>query len=148
MNKEVNFEIAKLLKEKGFSWECRHFYSKSKYDKEFYLKTGTEYESDRDCIWDWNLNGGKSGMLSKIIPYPNDSDAIYYSAPTIAEVVMWLYENHDIWIVVDEYNNDEEGRWFYNWKSLKTQSEGMDSGFTSPTESYEAAIIYVLTEKL
>ena len=43
MNTEVNFEIAKLLKEKGFSWECRHFYRKSKYDKEFYLTTGTEY---------------------------------------------------------------------------------------------------------
>jgi hypothetical protein len=68
----VSFELAKLLKGKGFSWECSQFYCKTKNNKKFYLTTGTEYESDRDCIWDWNLNGGKSGNLTKTIPYPND----------------------------------------------------------------------------
>ena len=144
MNKEVNFEIAKLLKEKGFSWECRHFYSKSKYDKEFYLKTGTEYESDRDCIWDWNLNGGKSGMLSKIIPYPNDSDAIYYSAPTIAEVVVWLFEKHGIWIGVTKYKNhvtdDNDDCYF-------TPDNGKHI-YKTPTEAYEARIKLILENVL
>ena len=141
MNKEVNFEIAKLLKEKGFSWECRHFYSKSKYDKEFYLKTGTEYESDRDCIWDWNLNGGKSGMLSKIIPYPNDSDAIYYSAPTIAEVVMWLYEKHSIWIYIKQGYKWE---WYIETVANHPELKYNDGLEDSPTEAYEEAIIYTL----
>lgn len=153
MNKEVNFEIAKLLKEKGFSWECRHFYSKSKYDKEFYLKTGTEYESDRDCIWDWNLNGGKSGMLSKIIPYPNDSDAIYYSAPTISEVVVWLYEKHGIWISVDtdingkfrqilrKHNSNDRA-----WEVKNTFS--ISEYYSSPAESYEAGIKHSLENLL
>lgn len=147
MNTSVEFPIAKLLKEKGFSWECRHFYSKSKYDKEFYLKTGTEYESDRDCIWDWNLNGGKSGMLSKIIPYPNDSDAIYYSAPTIAEVVMWLYEKHGIWIDVslNQFSKPKDLQWMYSIVFTKecTYSHSSKS-FNSPTEAFEAAIKYTL----
>ena len=50
MNKEVNFEIAKLLKEKGF----------------------------------------------RLLP---DFKSSY---PTIAEVVMWLYEKHGVWISVQK----------------------------------------------
>ena len=144
MNTEVNFEIAKLLKEKGFSWECRHFYRKSKYDKKFYLTTGIEYESDRDCIWDWNLNGGKSGMLLKKIPYPNYDKAIYYSAPTIAEVVMWLYEKHGIWIYALRMDQKE----FY-W-SIDTDKKEFSSGenFKTPTKAYKAAIEYTLKNLL
>lgn len=150
MNTHVNFEIAKLLKEKGFSWECRHFYNKDKYDKEFFLRTGLEYDSDKELIWDWNLNGGKLGRLSKIIPYPNDSDAIYYSAPTIAEVIMWLYENHRVWIYADSY---ELGKWCYyhRYNRPSDLSPNITKGgrysredYNSPTEAYEAAILYAL----
>lgn len=150
MNTSVSFELAKLLKEKGFSWECSHFYCKSKYDKKFYLTTGTEYESDRDCIWDWNLNGGKSGTLLKTIPYPNDKDAIYYSAPTIAEVVMWLYEKHGIWIYVD---TSSVRKWVYFINLVDNDyflnSDSTECGelyFNSPTEAYEAAIEHCLTK--
>jgi hypothetical protein len=137
MNKPANFEIAKLLKEKGFSWECSHFYSKDKYDREFYLRTGLEYDSDRDCIWDWNLNGGKSGMLSKIIPYPNDDTAIYYSAPTIADVVMWLYEKHGIWISVTKYKNYGDDVTYFT-------PDNERHIYKTPTEAYEARIKHTL----
>jgi hypothetical protein len=162
MNTPVSFELAKLLKEKGFSWECSHFYCKSKYYKKFYLTTGTEYESDRDCIWDWNLNGGKSGNLTKTIPYPNDTNAIYYSAPTIIEVVMWLYEKHGIWISVSpvfEFNDGRkdyltlQGYQYYitvitdnKYNQEKTHA---DRGYkNTPTEAYEAAIEYTLKNLL
>lgn len=149
MNTPVSFEIAKLLKEKGFSWECSQFYCKSKYDKKFYLTTGTEYESDRDCIWDWNLNGGKSGTLTKTIPYPNDTNAIYYSAPTISEVVMWLYEKHGVWTVV---NVNIMGSWYFEHFDLKekrnAQFKPTDTHYDSPTEAYEAAIEYTLKNLL
>ena len=146
MNKEVNFETAKILKEKGFSWECRHFYSKNKYDQEFYLRTGLEYDSDRDCIWDWNLNGGKSGMLLKTIPYPNDGTAIYYSAPIIEDVCMWLYEKHEIWIyLIPAEDNKKVFKPFFRGENITDQH--LTKFFESPTEAYEAAITYTL-EKL
>ena len=147
MNTPVSFELAKLLKEKGFSWECSHFYCKSKYYRKFYLTTGTEYESDRDCIWDWNLNGGKSGTLSKTIPYPNDTNAIYYSAPTIVEVVMWLYEKHGIWIEasLNQFSKPKDLHWMYSITFTQncTYSHSPKS-YKSPTEAYEAGIEDVL----
>ena len=158
LNKQVTFSTAKLLKEKGYSWECENFYKKGKYDKKFYLTTGVEYDSDRNCIWDWNLNGGKSGMLSKVIPYPNERTAIYYSAPTIAEVVMWLYEKHKIWISVGgdcDYKFKFEihtWKWYEPEKSYRlghtvlgeTFWDCRSEEFSSSTEAYEAVIEYTL----
>lgn len=154
MNKKhVSFEIAKLLKEKGFSWEVEYFYKKDKWGKnKFYLSTGIEYDSDRNCIWDWNLNGGNSGLASLTIPYPNDSEATYYSAPEVHQVVDWLYEKYGIWIVVNPHKGEnylskpfmefEPEVWsfsnecvFHNTKLLY---------YNSPIEAYEAAIIYTL----
>ena len=148
MNTHVNFETAKLLKEKGYSWECSHFYSKDKYDKEFILRTGTEYDSNRDPIWDWNLNGGKSGMLLKAIPYPNDDTATYYSAPTIAEVLMWLYEKHGIWIVSSYELNIENHQKEWFWVGIKDGEEiaYQYKSFNSPAEAYESAITYILED--
>lgn len=68
-----------------------------------------------------------------------------FAAPTIADVVMWIYEKHGIWIIsVPEglsttwafslFNiNPEKGRIIFNSPS-----------FDSPTEAYEAAIEYTL----
>ena len=72
--------------------------------------------------------------------------------PTIAEVVMWLYEKHGIWIVINPHKGEDDlGKpfmefdpevWsftneciFHNTKLLY---------FNSPTEAYEAAIEYTL----
>jgi hypothetical protein len=146
LSKPISFEIAKLLKEKGYSWECEEFYKKGKYDKQFYLTTGTEYDSDKNCIWDWNLSGGKSGMLSKIIPYPNENTAVYYSAPTIAEVIDWIYQKYDIWVWVERYST-----LFRPYaEEINNERFGKLEGhkYDSPTKSYEAIIEYILTEIL
>lgn len=145
-----NVELAKLLKEKGYSWECENFYIKGKRDKKFHLTTGVGYNSDRNCFWDWNLNGGRSGMQPKIIPYPNDSDAIYYSAPTIAEVIMWLYEKYGIWIECNHCGTFSEFTFKIsklNKKNIKKEPHYMHDfgkGFNSPTEAYKVAIEYIL----
>lgn len=149
MNTPIKFELAKLLKEKLFSWECENFYKKGKHDKKFYLSTGIEYDSDKNLIWDWNLHGGKSGMLTKIIPYPNEDSAIYYSAPTIAEIVMWLYEKHEIWIQVkpggkletwDFIVQKKDNTFAVSYFEIKQHKPF----FNSPTEAYEEGIKYVL----
>lgn len=78
-----------------------------------------------------------------------DSRHIYY-APNIAEVVMWLYEKHGIWISCErtlEIENYVFGYTVYYGEA--PQNDGgvcadEEIGFDSPEESYEAAIDYTL----
>lgn len=113
MTTTVNFEIAKLLKEKGFEQESDTYYT-----------TNGELKYDFDYP-----------ALQPSKPYG------YYDAPTIAEIVMWLYENHKFWIVAFPI---EDGFWAFD--VFDSKSECIKSGmeFNSPTEAYETAIEYTL----
>jgi hypothetical protein len=110
MNTPISFEMAKLLKEKGFDRPCYHYYYNNKLDS-----------SSKD---NWNaLNG--------------------YSAPTITEVVMWLYDKYGIWVSV---NTEPESGVFYFSVDKNKGDFFYDKGedYPSPTEAYEAAILYTL----
>lgn len=76
--------------------------------------------------------------------------------PTIADVVMWLYEKHGIWIGVD---CDCYGILWYanlsvasekNWDNIDLRHEIISASkkfpneHNSPTEAYESAIEYTL----
>jgi hypothetical protein len=62
-----------------------------------------------------------------------------YLAPTIADVVMWLYETHNIWIEVSRgYDKD---KYLYQYFIDKNSQE---FGFKTPIKAYEAAIEYTL----
>jgi hypothetical protein len=144
MIQPVSFPTAKLLKEKGFNLPTREFWYKEKSNSKEYCTTGIEYDSDRDCIWDWNNNSG-NGIAS---PYPNKKYKYQCSAPTIAEVVMWLYEKYDIWTVV---NISIDGTWYFELFNLKDKRNAeieipyeIAGYHNSPTEAYEAAIEYTL----
>lgn len=71
----------------------------------------------------------------------------YYSAPTIAEVVMRLCENHDIWIYIQPqsliglHKDREADNWYYTIIHCDRVNSNY---YGSPTEAYEAAIEYVL----
>lgn len=114
MNTNVNFEIAKLLKEKGF--HQHHEFS------EGYTKNGDLFHQGY-------------GDLNKTQDY--------FQAPTIAEVVMWLYEKHGIWIYArpfwsgyfHEYIVDNSGEMIEAINNIN---------FNSPTEAYSEAIEYTL----
>jgi hypothetical protein len=96
----VSFEIAKLLKDKGFD--------------------GIEI--------DYGLN-----QILNLKP-----------APTIAEVVMWLYEKHGIWVsVLQMLHNGEKVIWYASYYEQGV-GEDIEEYYDSPTEAYEAAINYVL----
>ena len=68
--------------------------------------------------------------------------------PTIADVVMWLYEKHGIWIGVQPTSivGKFQFRTYYNNKGVMNQhwNDSMSKQFNSPTEAYEAAIEYTL----
>jgi hypothetical protein len=154
MNTPVKFETAKLLKEKGFDLECEFFYSK--YGSFNYLKPHREYEhlhsyseqliSYFDGKYDWNSLDVDEGMIALKTAF-SESDGYVNcecSAPTIAEVVIWLYEKHGIWTEVQspDYPTD---KWAYViHKPFKYGTYGDGENFNSPIEAYEAAIDYTL----
>jgi hypothetical protein len=134
--KLITFETAKSAKEKGFCIELYDFYYQNKSNAKPYVTQGIEYQSDRNCKWDWNLNGGESGTLTKIIPYPNDTSGIYYSAPTQSLLQKWLRETHKIYVLVDmgitrnyhwKYFTDIDS-FVYPKGSFKTYEEALEAG--------------------
>lgn len=131
MNTTVRFPIAKLLKEKGVNIKTQK----------------TFYPNGEECDY---------------YPYDNlGENNSYFWRPTIAEVVMWLYEKHGIWIEtskIDGYQNlfyytitGSNGFNFghkitvIEWDDEKCDEMGYNNKYNnSPTEAYEAAIEYTL----
>ena len=156
MNTPVSFEIAKLLKEKEFNLECENFYSKN--GAFTYLKPHREYEhlhsyseqlvSYFDGKYDWNSLDVDEGMIALKTAF-SESDGYVNcecSAPTIAEVVMWIYEKHNIWISVDRYLDPEESDDFRYGYNIYYIDDYFGRGYTTPTEAYEGAIEYTLNQ--
>lgn len=110
MKTPVNFEIAKVLKEKGFDEPCNNW---------SYL--------DKNCM---------------AMAY-NSKNCV--KIPTIADVVMWLYEKKGIWIEVIE--TDLFSKFFFQIKR-KDNSRLKNGDFNSPTEAYLEAITYTLDNLL
>lgn len=142
MNTPVSFEIAKVLKEKGFDIPTIQFYTSG---KKPYLTEAEDYMTERYAVSNWNDGIGS---------YPTKAEKVACSAPTIAEVMMWLYEKHGIWVQgAFPLNN---GKWEWVVFFLKEPLEGSDGFknrmsivdetpyYNSPTEAYEAAITYTL----
>ena len=137
MTEPVSFKIAKLLKEKGFDEETLHFYTKSR-SKMFGINEHNRYYNIVNTPKKLYTCGEHSVADVKNV----------YSAPTITDVVMWLYEKHGIWIVIlPELLNGTEIRYY---PSVFEQGVGEDieEYYNSPTEAYEAAIKYCLAQKL
>lgn len=123
MNNPVNFELAKLLKEKGYNF----YHPTSYWEGEItHMTTGYALEdgtTSQKNYWDFER----------------------YYAPTISEVVMWLYEKHGIWIVVMPKRKDKGlfwGGYIDTGKDEFMKSYG--SNFNTPTAAYKAAIEYAL----
>lgn len=153
LNKPVDFSTAKLLKEKGFDLECEDFYSKN--GVLTYLKPHREYEhlhsyseqlvSYFDGKYDWNSLDVDEGMIALKTAFSECDEYVNCecSAPTIAEVVMWLYEKYGIWIGVQPNEPYVDDDWCFTiFKDLKNNNSL--EGYNSPTEAYEAGIEYIL----
>ena len=146
MEDVVNFETAKLLKKVGFNFSIYNFYVQNNNKSKPYLTTGLDYDSDRDCKWDWNLNGGESGFQSKIIPYPNDSNLIYTSAPTQSLAQKWLRDKHNIYVTpLPSYTDDSDNKKF-NCEIFKGKKLKLLEGeyFKNYEEALEKGLLYAL----
>ena len=136
MTTPVKHSIAKLLKEKGFDEECNSYYSQALFE-------GTNP--------DWEGVFPKYSIFKRSDYHynskPNFNDLWFEcSAPTIAEVVMWLYEKHGIWIISSYELNIENHKKEWFWIAIKDGEEiaYQYRDFNLPTEAYEAAIEYTL----
>ena len=121
MNKEVNFETAKLLKEKEFDEPCTYYYE---------LEYAHLYPENTIHTWDPRFK----------TKFKNSYQWEKAAAPTIADVVMWLYEKHGIWIGVTKYKNHEDDD---NDLCYFTPDHGRHV-YETPTEAYEARIKFTL----
>jgi hypothetical protein len=139
MTTPIKFELAKLLKEKGYNEPCKNHYEialTSKKDREDGY-TGPFGWKKGEC----NLQSGYNTNES-LSEYYNDKTWSAYSAPNIIEVVMWLYEKHGVWIWVSmELGYNITFCWQLTGERI---SSNYKSNFKTPTEAYEAAIEYTL----
>jgi len=149
MNKPISYLLAKLLKEKGFE----------------YLQTeDNDYELGRHSYF----KHYKSGEIHPLSHYYFDTNAnsvqwtsLNINAPTIADVIMWLYEKHHKFISVVNEPNVHNFKWvvtnlsligykrYIHSDKLKEMNEEeteylYQHYFNSPTEAYEAGIRYCL----
>jgi hypothetical protein len=114
----VDFNTAKLLKEKGLVANCKRYWVKY---------TNTEYKEMSDVeLEDLDREIGIGGNL--IIPKYEQW-----------QVVEWLRDNHGIWVYADFL-----GSWMYVIVLLKDNSRREIHHFNSPQKAYSAAFDYIL----
>lgn len=116
----VSFEIAKLLKEKGFDIPVYQYYFPPSNDNLNY----SEFDDDWNSIWEHS-----------------------YSAPTHQMTLKWLREVHNIYIDILTYTTGKniQFRWVgYEKGRLFSQEEGKTIYFDSYEQAIEAALLYVL----
>lgn len=153
MNKPISFSLAKLLKECRYNTPTLNFFFEDGESKENVLKEtvdmdyGSEFTVEfSELIENWNdkwltkKNGDRCFGCKKSNGYFET-----FSAPTIAEVVMWIYEKHGIWISLPYL--DSEFLFGYVIKRIETDTiEAINKNYNSPTEAYESAIEHTLTK--
>lgn len=126
MNKEVNFEIAKLLKDKEFM--DKNMYGEVRLSQPKFYDNHGVIHSIKDAFEKTELNLREC-----------------YNAPTIAEVLMWLYEKHGIWIYIMQSTARLGFRCFIQrLKILGEVDFQNDEKYSSPIEAYESSIKHVL----
>ena len=144
----VSFDIAKLLKEKGFKHWCYKCYGDAVYHK------GTPISFDEECEL---KDGGLEDEIEYVEGYLYDfgcdnrkKDAKVYAAPTLQMAMKWLREVHDKSIEIrSEGLKATSIGWVVGIYNLKNQEEEYHHPYTFSTyeQACEAAIKYCL-EKL
>lgn len=134
----ISFEVAKLLKEKGFNEYCWKFYELGDFEIPVLLN-GFEL-SDESGFW----NNEYLDSYKKEHSYIND----ICSAPTHQMAMEWLREVHNIHIVPkkDFFGGFYTGRIYDGRRDTASDKEDYIAcaGYKTYKEATEAAIIYCL----
>lgn len=130
----VSFEVAKLLKEKGFDWSCNRVYQGPN------LKFTTIDISPLMCL-------GELGGFDPKQLYITNSELgdIVYTAPTQQMAMKWLRTKHIV-IAVQPVFFSVDGACF-SWEVVIYKDGGYDNkmvGYHTYEETVEAALKYSL----
>ena len=128
----VSFEIAKKLKEKGFS--CKYPFAMYDEDGDFYpLFTSCDEDEDCKCIFGIRMYYDYDDFIK-------DEDARI--APTISQVLKWLREEKKLHIIIPA--SFDEGYWWEIRNFNKEISEYSDEEYKTYEEAALVGIEYVL----
>lgn len=107
----VSFEVAKLMKEKGFNLWCYKCYGDAVYNK------GVPIGFDEECeLRDEGLEDEieyVEGYLYDFGCNNRKEDAKIYAAPTLQRAIKWLEEVHHILVVPDYIYECTDTSWVY-----------------------------------
>ena len=152
MNTHVSFPLAKLLKEKGFDKPTNLLYQlngtlhtvipNSDYP---HLKVHNNKEIDSYTNGFLNWNGldldedERLDLYSGFNERYDDAFSVCCTAPTIVDVIMWLYEKHEIFIQPFPIGEDNKMKFYSKiivndngWVKIKHQ---ISTIVNSPTEA-------------
>jgi hypothetical protein len=127
----VSFEVAKLLKEKGFDVPCGSYFVIGENKKD---KTKERFNISSVVS---NRNNYKSEL----------PDHEYISCPTQQLAMRWLREVHNIFIEVN-VSIDLNGNYHYSYNILDTECKYIRKGYTYFDWTYEEAVEAALTYAL
>lgn len=116
MNTLVSFDIAKLLKRKGYDRKVLNYFNES------------------------------GEPMSRLFPLNHNSKSdigmTTYSRPSLAEVITWLYEEHGIWLYVYLVETPlDKSVWSWN---TQNPTNKLNIPFNSPIEAYMKGIVKTL----
>jgi hypothetical protein len=154
----VDFNTAKLLKEKGFNEECSFIYSAMEGQENELLPVNSSInhiiEFNKKGLKFFDDSRGDKTRINQTIKNSYAKKTI--TAPEQHIVIEWLRVNHDIWVCINpkrEIINNTNEMWYdaevwkletdeiklYGWKELAAPSK-------TPQEAYSKAFDYVLKQ--
>ena len=118
----INFETAKLVKEKGFPQETNRL------EIPYYNYKG-EFKGD---VSDWRIRRYLRGE--------DTSDIEFVSAPTQSLLAKWLREEYNIIVLVDYEGIDGYYYKFYSYKEGNKNYDASDKNYNTYEEAYEIGL--------
>lgn len=142
-----SFEIAKLLKEKGFNEWCFHCYGVA------VLHNGVDISFDEECELkdegrENEIEYIEGGRLYDYGCNNSDKDAKVWAAPTLWMAMKWLREAHKLHITIKLYGTPSGIVYAYEICKLEQHTASLlksKSGFENNENACEAAILECLT---
>ena len=148
----VNFETAKLLKEKGFDGVCYKVWQSIKYEGQF-LTCAPVFVEGETTVTRETVD---AAVKLRVYEYDlEDGMEEGYLAPSQSLAMRWLREKFGIHIIINHDSCDEY--WYWQAVDVKDKDENWDGkfalteeygGFSTYEETAEKAIKYCLEELL
>ena len=143
----VSFEVAKLLKEKGFKEWCRCCYGVA------VLHNGEDISFDEECELKDEGKGNEieyveGGTFYYFYCDNGDEDTNVWAAPTLQMAMKWLREEHNIFIAINMIPDTIQKPYFFKpYVGRKIYNFPLDYSvefYTTYEETCEASIKYCL----